>query len=142
MNATNLTLDIEQEIIVKAPIGEVFAGLMHRFGPGNTAPGDQPMPMVLEQRPGGRWFRDLGNEAGHLWGHVQVIKPPALLEISGPLFMSYPAINHLSVRLAEIDGGTKVSLRHRAFGIVEQGHRDGVMEGWQYALAKLKQECE
>ena len=41
------------------------------------------MPFKLEAWPGGRWFRDLGNNAGHLWGHVRVIKPPALLEISG-----------------------------------------------------------
>ena len=41
--------------------------------------------MKIEPWPGGRWYRDLGNNAGHLWGHVQVIKPPTLLEICGPL---------------------------------------------------------
>ena len=48
-------------------------------------------PMVIEPWPGGRWYRDLGNNAGHLWGHVQVIKPPTLLELCGPMFMSFPA---------------------------------------------------
>ena len=42
-----------------------------------------PMPMTLEPWPGGRWFRDLGDNNGHLWGHVQAIKPPTLLEITG-----------------------------------------------------------
>ncbi len=32
------------------------------------------MPMKLEAWPGGRWFRDLGDGNGHLWGHVQAIK--------------------------------------------------------------------
>ena len=44
--------------------------------------------MTLEPRPGGRWFRDLGDDNGHFWGHVQAIKRPTLLEITGPLFMS------------------------------------------------------
>jgi len=47
-------------------------------------------------------------------GHVQVIKPPVLLELSGPMFMSYPALNHVEIRLDQVAGGTKVTLRHRA----------------------------
>ena len=50
--------------------------------------------MKIEAWPGGRWFRALGNNTGHLWDHVQSIKPPKLLEIHGPLFMSTPAISH------------------------------------------------
>ena len=65
------------------------------------------MQMILEQWPGGRWFRDRGNGIGHLWGHVQVIKPPVLLELSGPLLMSYPAMNHIEVRLDQIAEGAK-----------------------------------
>ena len=50
------------------------------------------MPMMLEAWPGGRWFRDLGNGNGHLWGHVQAIKAPTLLEITGPLMMSFAVV--------------------------------------------------
>ena len=50
------------------------------------------MPMKIEPWPGGRWYRDLGNDNGHFWGHVQAIKQPTLLEIYGPLFMSYPLL--------------------------------------------------
>jgi hypothetical protein len=48
------------------------------------------MPMKIEPWPGGRWYRDLGDNDGHLWRHVQAIKQPTLLEIYGPLMMSYP----------------------------------------------------
>ena len=48
------------------------------------------MPMNIEPWPGGRWFRDLGNNNGHFWGNVQAIKRPTLLEITGPLFASLP----------------------------------------------------
>src|SRR6202040_911749 len=47
----------------------------------------KPMPMKLEAWPGGRWYRDLGDNNGHFWGVVQAIKRPTLLEITGPLFM-------------------------------------------------------
>ena len=63
--------------------------------------------MVLEPWPGGRWYRDLGEESGHLWGHVQVIKPPTLLELWGPMFMSFAGINHVQYRLTASGEGTR-----------------------------------
>ena len=98
------------------------------------------MQMILEQWPGGRWFRDRGNGVGHLWGHVQVIKPPVLLELSGPMFMSYPALNHVEVRLDQVAGGTKVTLRHRAIGILDTKHREGVVVGWRHILDSINKD--
>ena len=142
MDLQKLTLDVEQHIEVRAPIEAVFEGLLSRLSERNTKPGDEPMPMCLEQWPGGRWFRDLGEGVGHLWGFVQVIKPPTLLELSGPLFMSYPVTGHLQIRLAPVSGGTKLTLRHRAFGLIEDDHRKGVGTGWQHLLNSVKRECE
>ena len=82
-----LTLDLTEETRVHAPIDKTFAALLEELGPANLGYQDAPMPMMLEAWPGGRWFRDLGNGNGHLWGHVQAIKAPALLEITGPLWM-------------------------------------------------------
>jgi hypothetical protein len=92
------------------------------------------MQMILEAWPGGRWFRDRGNGIGHLWGHVQTIKPPVLLELSGPMFMSYPAINHIEIKLDQIPGGTKLTLRHRAIGMIDPTHKQGVTMGWRHML--------
>src|SRR5512145_2531798 len=92
------TLRIDKEIYIAAPLDIAFEAILEELGPANAAPG-QPMPMVLEAWPGGRWFRDLGNNTGHLWGHVQVIKPPKLLELCGPMMMSYPATNFVQYRL-------------------------------------------
>ena len=100
------------------------------------------MPMVLEEWPGGRWFRDLGNGQGHLWGFVQVIKPPTLIEIHGPLFMSHAVAGHVQFRLTQISGGTELSLRHRAFGMVEDGHREDLTHGWGYMLESVKKAAE
>ena len=95
----NLTLNINQEIRVRASLEKTFAALLEQMGPLNTGPDGTPMRMTLEAWPGGRWFRDLGNNNGHFWGVVQAIKQPALLEISGPLFMSYPVVSNLQYRL-------------------------------------------
>ena len=83
----HLSLDITEEIRVRASLDTTFAALLEEMGPGNQGHQGAPMPMTLEPWPGGRWFRDLGDGNGHLWGHVQAIKRPMLLEISGPLMM-------------------------------------------------------
>jgi hypothetical protein len=79
-----LTLDISQTIEINAAVGDVYKAVVRRFSVENSTTDNKPMPMVLEEWPGGRWFRDLGNGQGHLWGFVQVIKPPTLIEIHGP----------------------------------------------------------
>jgi uncharacterized protein YndB with AHSA1/START domain len=96
------------------------------------------MNLQFEPWPGGRWYRDLGNKTGHLWGHVQVIKPPTLLEITGPLMMSYPAINHVKYRLTEDNGSTRVSFSHRGLGQISLEHREGVNHGWDHFLNSIK----
>ena len=90
------TLNIRKDIEIAAPIEITFQAVLEELGPGSQLPDGKPFPMKIEPWPGGRWYRDLGNNTGHLWGHVQVIKPPTLLEITGPMPMSYPAENILS----------------------------------------------
>ena len=137
MKLDEMTLDVEQHVEVKADIGDVFKGVLHRFGEGSTNLKGESMQMILEQWAGGRWFRDRGNGIEHLWGHVQVIKPPVLLELSGPMFMSYPALNHVEVRLDQIAGGTKITLRHRAIGLLDSMHRENVGTGWRHYLDSI-----
>lgn len=137
MKLEDMMIDVEERTEVKASIGDVFRGLLHRLGEGNTGPNGQSLQLILEQWPGGRWFRDRGNGIGHLWGHVQVIKPPTLVELSGPMFMSYPAMNHVEVRLEEIPGGTRLVLRHRSLGLLEKAHREGVATGWKHIIESI-----
>jgi hypothetical protein len=141
MKLEDMTLDVEQHVEVKADISDVFKGVLHQFGEGSTNPNGESMQLTLEQWPGGRWFRDRGNGIGHLWGHVQVIKPPVLLELSGPMFMSYPALNHVEIRLDQVAGGTKVTLRHRALGIIDPAHRERLGEGWRHYLDSINRRC-
>jgi len=131
------TFHIVKTIEVKAPIDVTFDAVLEEMGPGGMMPPGKPFPMVIEPWPGGRWFRDLGDNAGHLWGHVQVIKPPTLLEITGPMFMSYPATSHLQYRLTKTSGGTTLQFTHAAIGLLTDEHYAGVSEGWQYSLDRV-----
>jgi len=126
----NLTLDLTEEIRIHASLDATFEALLEEMGPHNTGIGGVPMPMVIEARPGGRWYRDLGDDNGHFWGHVQAIKRPTLLEITGPLFMSMPVVSNLQYRLKEVDGGTLISFRHSALGFIPDDFRQGMMRGW------------
>jgi len=132
---------IRKEIQIGAPAKIVFESMLEQNGPGFARPDGTPMPLTLEGWPGGRWFRDLGNHSGHLWGHVQVIKPPTLLELVGPMFMSYPAIAHVQYRLTESSGGTLLAVTHGVLGELDQEHRDGVSKAWEYILEQIKRRC-
>src|SRR4051812_28342566 len=130
------TLHVRKEIQIAAPIDIVFETVLENQGPlGN-------MGLKLEPWPGGRWYRDLGNNTGHLWGHVQVIKPPKLLEIIGPMMMSYPVASHVQYRLTEESGGTRLALTHQAIGLITAEHMEGVNKGWGEYVADLKARAE
>jgi hypothetical protein len=133
----NLTLHVHQKIEIDAPMSVVFQTILDQDNLIANQDG-KSMNLKLEAWPGGRWFRDLGNNAGHLWGHVQVIKPPTLLEITGPMMMSYPAINHVQYRLSEKAGVTTLALTHRAIGELDPQHREGVGKGWKMNLEQIK----
>jgi uncharacterized protein YndB with AHSA1/START domain len=121
---------------IAAPIEIVFETILEQMGPLNSTP-EKPMPMVLEARPGGHWYRDLGNNDGHFWGTVQAIKTPSLLEISGPLFMSMPAVSNIQYRLSEENGATRMRFVHRAMGwIGEQEQR--VDSGWSQLMERIR----
>jgi len=134
----DLTLNITEEIHVKAPIEATFAALLEQLGSGMTQAENKPMPMKIEPWPGGRWYRDLGDGNGHLWAHVQSIKKPTLLEFYGPLMMSYPVNSNVQYRLSEEPGGTLIKFQHLALGMIPENFRKGVTGGWSTINARAK----
>jgi uncharacterized protein YndB with AHSA1/START domain len=138
----NLTLSVTQEIIVRAPLSRTFEALLEQMGPGNEEHDGRSQPMVIEPWPGGRWFRDLGNNSGHFWGHVQAFKPPTLIEITGPLMMSAPVVSNVQYRLKEVEGGTLIAFHHHAFGLVPDGFREGLSHGWMRLLDAVRARAE
>ena len=133
------TFDYTKEVTIAAPIEVTWDAVLAEIGPEGQMPDGKPYPFKLEPWPGGRWFRDLGNNTGHLWGHVQVIKPPKLLEIVGPTFISYPATNHLQYRLVADGDTTKLRIVNRAMGYVPRGFLDESEQGWEFGLKRIEE---
>src|SRR5688500_10880812 len=131
------SLSIYQEVAIVAPIEIAWEAVLDQMGPKSEMPAGKPFPFVLEAWPGGRLYRDLGNNTGHFWGHVQVIKPPKLLELCGPMFMSYPGVNHIQYRLTPEGNGTRLKVTHKAFGLIPAEHRGGMSEGWDQILSRI-----
>lgn len=140
--ADQMTFTLSQEIHVRASPQHAFEALLEEMGPANLTHDGAPLPMKLEAWPGGRWFRDLGDDNGHLWGHVQAIKKYTLLEICGPLFMSGAIFNNVQYRLKEVDGGTLIVFRHTALGFIPDDYKKGLASGWVPLLERAKKNAE
>jgi len=138
----SLSLKVNQEIRVRASLETTFAALLEEIGSNNQLPDGTPMPMKIEAWPGGRWFRDLGGDNGHFWGTVQAIKRPSLLELAGPLFMSYPAVNNVQYRLTQEGDETVIKFCHAGFGLISDDHRKGVTTGWNSIHERIRKRAE
>ena len=141
------TLEFMREDEIAAPIDVVWETMLEELGPNNMRGDGQPMPMKLEAFPGGRWMRDLGNNEGHWWGAIQAIKAPTLLEISGPLFMSYPSMNNVQYRLKEENGATRLSFVHRGMAYIAYDPKlaeqwKGVEGGWGSMIDRIRRVAE
>ena len=135
-------LEIVKEEEIAAPMDVVFETILEQMGPLNEREAGESMPMTLEAWPGGRWYRDLGNGAGHWWGTVQAIKAPSLIEIHGPLFMSYPAASNVQYRLKEENGVTKLKFTHRAMAWIAfdpqiKEQLSNVERGWGMMVERI-----
>ena len=133
-------LEVVKDMEIAAPIDIVFETVLEMMGPLNETMDGTSLRMKLEAWPGGRWFRDFGNNAGHLWGHVQTMRPPDLIEIHGPLFMSAPAVSHIQYKLKEESKTlTRILFSHRAIGIIPPQFLDGnVDKGWTSMLQRIQ----
>ena len=140
--AEHQTFTITEDIAVSASLEQTFQSLVAQMGRLNETPDGSPLPMILETHPGGRWYRDLGGDNGHLWGFVQSIKRPVLLEIWGPLFMSTAATSNLLYRLSETPEGTLITFTHRLVGPFPEEHRPRIGSGWAALHERVRKAAE
>lgn len=115
------------------------------------ASGARQAAVIIEPRPGGRWFErgEDGSECD--WGKVLAWEPPARLLLSWQLngrFQYDPdLVTEVEVRFVpEGPAATRVELEHRYFeraGDTAQALRDAVdsPEGWTKSLERFAQEA-
>jgi hypothetical protein len=136
------SFSIKREDRIEASIEIVFETVLEQMSHLNVKPDGVPMPMKLEAWPGGRWYRELGNNNGHMWGHVQAIKAPELLEIYGPLFMSFPATSNVQYRLKADGNATVLQFTHTAMGLIPDDISANVSTGWDNMLKTIRADAE
>ncbi len=140
------SLHIEMDVPISAPMDKVWGLITTRINDwmhgGEDGSGDR-LDLTLETWPGGRLWRDLGDNGGHLWAFVQVIKPPYLLELYGPMFTSTPTLSHVTFRLEGEGDQAILKFSHRATGPIPADMASGVNQGWRMTLeGNLKKLCE
>lgn len=128
---------IERSVVIDASPEVIFESILEEMlglpdGKGGT------LPLKLEAWPGGRWYRDLGNNTGHFWGHVQVIKPPTVLEVYGPLMISSAAISHVTYRVKPENNTQRLTITHRIFGDFDPKVPEMVGGGWQVIVENIQ----
>ena len=134
------TIDIAQEIKVRASIEVTFAALLDQLGPYNETQADKPMPMKLEHGQAADGIANWGTTTA-ITGSGEAIKRPTLLEISGPLFMSNPVISNLQYRLKESGGVTLITFRHQSFGLILEEYRNA-KNGWAHLHELMRRRAE
>ncbi len=133
----NFRAVIERSIEIDAPPQFIFDSILEDMAD-IRGPEGAPMNFKIEAYPGGRWFRDSGNNTGHLWGHVQVIKPPKVIEFFGPLMISSAAISHVAYRVVTDGGVNQLKITHKIFGDFDAKIPAMVGGGWQMAAERIK----
>lgn len=128
---------IERSIEIDASPEAIFESILEDMAD-IRGPEGQPMNFKVEPFPGGRWYRDLGNNTGHLWGHVQVIKPPKVIEVYGPLMISAAAISHVTYRVITDGPVNALKITHKLFGDFDPKIPAMVGAGWQMAAERVK----
>jgi hypothetical protein len=128
---------VERSIEIDAPPEVIFDSILEDMAAIPDIRGAS-MNLKVETFPGGRWFRDMGNNSGHLWGHVQVIKPPTLLEVYGPLMISSATISHVTWRVAKSGAAHKLTITHKMFGDFDPIAPQNVAGGWQMQIDRIK----
>ena len=138
--AAAATFHIEQEVEIRAPRARVFDALTRDVGQWwafRATHGESTL--VLEPRVGGRFYEDLGDGQGALWGTVTYIKRPEALRLTGQLGMlKDPVIGVYGYELIEAPGGTTlVKLTHRVAGAPAPQAAESYRGGWGKLLGRF-----
>lgn len=139
---------VRTRVEVKVPPEQAFAlftGAIGRWWPAGRTIGAKPhADIVLEPRPGGRWFERDAEGTETDWGKVLAWEPPGRLLLAWQLNSAFrfdPAIvTEVELRFNAGGAGTVVTLEHRdleRLGADAQRAADQIGEGWPRMLGQF-----
>lgn len=134
---------IEISRTVKKPRADVWRGLTaeiqewwpkeYYIGPYEKI---EPLGIRLEARIGGLFAEDWGDGDGLVWGTVIACKKDTMILIAGDSTPQWggPNRGYSEYRLADEDGGTKVTFKHDAWGVVSESTSTSLEAGWELLM--------
>ncbi len=155
MTQTIMPAPVRKTIRVAAPPARAFdvftVGMGRWWSREHTINKVPRADVVVEPRPGGRWF-ERGTDGSECdWGHVLAWEPPRRLLLAWQLDATWtfnPAfVTELEIRFTPDGDGTRVDLEHRnleRFGDAAAKTRDSLdsLGGWGGLLAAFGVEME
>jgi uncharacterized protein YndB with AHSA1/START domain len=147
---------VQRSVVVKAGLERSFAaftGNIGRWWPRSHHIGGTPLQsVVLEGRPGGRWY-EVGDDGAECeWGKVLLWEPPTRLILAWQVDANWKydptLVTEVEVVFTALEGGgTQVDLEHRnleRFGDQGQRVRDsiGSDRGWLGILKSFAVDAE
>ncbi len=152
MSATIVPAPVRKTVRVKAPpprAFEIFTAGMGRWWMKSHSIGSAPQKdVVMEPRPGGRWYERGEDGSECPWGKVIAWEPPSRVllawQINGEWKYDADLVTELEVRFIPDGSGTRVELEHRnleRFGDVADRVRGQLDSpgGWNGLLASFAQ---
>jgi uncharacterized protein YndB with AHSA1/START domain len=112
---------IVRSVTVKAPPDRAFdlfvSGMGHWWPRGRTVGQSPHADIVIERRPGGRWFERSEDGVETDWGRVLELAPPDRILLAWQLDAAFRYDPDVSTRVEltfePVAGGTRVTLEHR-----------------------------
>lgn len=145
---------IRKTIDVKAPVDRAFAVFAARMGEWwhkehSLAQGKKQVDVVIEPRPGGRWYETADDGSEYEWGKVISYDPPHRLVLAWQLtreFVYDPDFETtVEVRFEETAEGTRVHFEHRdleRMGADAIETFEGMDGGWGMLLDLFRAKAE
>ncbi len=129
------TVQIEQEVVIAAEPGRVFAALLDPDGWWRLRYAAIPQGVVLEPRIGGRFYQgDADDGPGVLWATVTHIDLGKKLTVNGTMGMPHAVAGIVNFDLEPQGDGTLLKLQHYAIGPISEETRASYHAGWQMLL--------
>jgi uncharacterized protein YndB with AHSA1/START domain len=134
---------IELKFEIEASSKRIFAALTEEIGAWWTHRFKDGGRVVLEPRPGGRFYEDWGEGSGALYATVTYIDPPVELRLVGPMGMAGAVVGSMVFAIAETGGFTRLTLTHAILGSVDRETVEAYRSGWKELIgSSLKAHVE
>lgn len=117
------------KVVFRAATGDILPWWDHTFS-------DQPVALVLEAKPGGRFYERFDtNKGGALHAQVIYVEVPKVLRFEGPLGLSGKAVTMVTTyELEAIAGGTALTVTVNAAGQLAEAD-EALVEGvWRHFI--------